>query len=203
MKNVFGKKSHNFKHGMIKTRFYTIWALMKDRCLNIRATGYKHYGGRGIKVCEEWLQFKNFRDDLLESYNIHVKKFGEKNTTIERIHNGKGYFLSNIRWATLEEQARNKRSNHLITYKNKTKTLTQWAKEFELDCRTLTKRLNKKWPLEKCFEKPTKTKLITFKGKSLTWPEWSKKLGVQYNTLKARFYAGMPLAKILSPQKLT
>lgn len=94
---------------MRSTRFYRVWSDMKTRCLNKNYRLFKDYGGRGIAICERWLRFEGFRDDLLRKYNRHVKMFGEKNTSIERINNDGNYDPKNVRWATRVEQNRNKR----------------------------------------------------------------------------------------------
>ena len=100
----------NKVHGFFGTRFYNIWATMKARCYKLKVTDrkYKHYQGKGIRVCEHWHKFENFRDDMYQSYLEHVQKLGEKQTTIDRINNAKNYELSNCRWATLSEQRLNR-----------------------------------------------------------------------------------------------
>lgn len=97
------------KHGMSRTRFYNIWSLMIRRCTDPNFSRYEVYGGRGIKVTQRWLDFINFRDDLLVDYENHVKVFGEKNTTLDRINVNGNYEPENIRFATLNEQAQNRR----------------------------------------------------------------------------------------------
>ena len=84
------------KHGLHKTRFYNIWCGIASRGKgNSRAKAYAN-----VKICERWLTFENFKDDMYESYLKHVEEFGEKHTTIERKENSKGYELSNCVWAT-------------------------------------------------------------------------------------------------------
>lgn len=97
------------KHNMSRTRFYNIWSLMIRRCSDPNFSKYEIYGGRGVKVNQRWHDFINFRDDLLAGYENHVKMFGEKNTTLDRVDVNGDYEPNNVRFATMNQQAQNRR----------------------------------------------------------------------------------------------
>lgn len=118
---------HSKTHGMKNTKFYGKWIMMKRRCRDKKCQVYKNYGGRGISVCDRWLKFENFRDDMYQFYLEHVKEFGEKDTTIDRINNDGNYCKENCRWATLIEQGNNKTNSRYLIYNGEKLTITQWA----------------------------------------------------------------------------
>lgn len=96
---LLGKSS--LKHGARarRTPTYRSWAAMRDRCLNPNATGYRRWGGRGIKPCPEWTFFENFLNDMGER---------PSGTTLDRIDNNLGYYKANCRWATSSQQNKNR-----------------------------------------------------------------------------------------------
>ena len=130
---IGGKSKYGTKHGESKTRLYKIWSRMRWRCENAGATGYSEYGGRGITVCEDWHNFKAFRDWALENGY-------QQDLTIDRIDNSKGYSPYNCRWATRKQQANNRRNTVYATIDGVTKTLTEWAEFSGLSRSTINNR---------------------------------------------------------------
>ena len=128
------------------TRLHSVWAGMKTRCLNPAASNYSYYGGRGITVCERWLKYANFHNDM----SPHP---GE-GWSLERIDNDGPYSPENCRWATRDEQNYNTRQNHWIEFAGKKQTITQWAKEIGLDNQTLHSRIYRLgWSLDRALTK--------------------------------------------------
>ncbi len=148
MKEVVSKQ--RIKHGLSETRLYKVWRTMKERCLCETYRDYKHYGGRGIKVCDEWLDdFMNFYNWAMDNGYDENAKRGEY--TIDRIDVNGNYEPSNCRIVSMKEQANNVRRNHLIEYKGKTQTLSQWSDEVGISSHTLLNRLQNGWSIEKAL----------------------------------------------------
>lgn len=182
------KKRNHKKHGCSNTKIYNTWRNMIDRCSNPKDHNFNNYGGRGIKVCDRWLKFENFYIDMIESYMKHIEKYGEKDTSIDRMNVNGDYTLSNCRWATPKEQAANRRSNHLITYKGQTKTLAEWSEKFNMLGSTINERLRRGWPIEKALETPPEEHYIqyVYNGESKTMSEWASIYNLPYDIVKAR-----------------
>ena len=132
-----------------KTELYSHLIAMKNRCLYKSQPGYKNYGGRGIKICDEWLH--NSLSFFEWSYkNGYIEGAG---LTIDRIDVNGNYEPSNCRWVSRKTQCNNKRNNHCITYKGRTQTLAQWCEELNLNYWTIKSRINRDhWSIEKAFE---------------------------------------------------
>lgn len=124
-------------HGQEGTRLYLIWQKMKDRCLNTNNSHYHRYGGRGIKVCDEW------HNSFVPFYEWAINNGYTEELTLDRIDNDGNYEPSNCRWVTMQEQCNNRSSNIKITIGNATKTLLQWCEIFEVDYRTVLSRYHR------------------------------------------------------------
>lgn len=111
---------------------YRIWSGMKTRCYNKKCKSYKHYGGRGIKVCDRWLGidgFANFLDDM-------GKRPTDKHS-LDRVDPNGPYSPENCRWATWKQQENNRRINKYYEYDGKKMTLPQWSRELGISLKTL------------------------------------------------------------------
>lgn len=145
LKNNSSTSSGNFKDGRTKNPLYGIWKKMLDRCENPSAKHYDRYGGRGIKVCDEWHDFWKF---VSWSDSVGGRP---KGYTIDRIDNDGDYCPDNCRWADWNTQTSNKSSNRYIEFNGKKQTIHQWAIETGLNEQTLTNRINRGWPIEKAL----------------------------------------------------
>ena len=134
-------------HGMKDPRLYKKWCSMKSRCNYPSSKCYPRYGGKGIKICDEW-------ENSFESFYKWAMETGYKDgLTIDRIDNSKGYSPDNCRWATHAEQCRNYSRNRFITYQGRTQCMSDWADEYGINRCTLAQRIKLGWSLERAFQK--------------------------------------------------
>lgn len=138
----------NSTHHCRNTRLYHIWIDMRQRCMNPNQPDYPRWGGRGISVCEPWLEsFDNFRKWAMESgYTDYL--------TIDRIDVNGNYCPENCRWATYEDQANNRRSSKLIEYKGEIRSETQWSRLLGGNRNLVHSRLKSGWSIEKALTTP-------------------------------------------------
>lgn len=133
-------------HGASKTAEYRSWLAMKKRCGNPMDKHYADYGGRGVAVCERWRQsFENFLADM-----------GTKPSpahTLDRIDNDGNYEPGNCRWATIHEQASNRRNNRIIEFENEKATIQEWSRRLGITISTLDYRL-RAWPMRLAMTLP-------------------------------------------------
>ena len=150
-------KNNNFKkHGLYwkNKRLNSILSGMKKRCYNNKNYCYKRYGGKGIKICDEWLDKDN---GFVNFYNWSIANGYEENLTIDRIDNNGNYEPSNCRWADFKTQCRNRTSNHLITYNGETHCLIEWCEKLNMSFGCLFARIERqKLSIEEAFNKPVR-----------------------------------------------
>lgn len=130
------------KHGGRKTKLYGVWYTMKNRCYNKKAKSYKSYGGRGIIICDEWLDFTKFQDWAFK--NGYEEN---KGLSIDRIDNNGNYEPSNCRWVDNFIQANNKRNNHKVETEKGQFSLNQLEHLTGMDHRLIGERLKRGWDI--------------------------------------------------------
>lgn len=126
-----------YKHGQSRTKEYRTWLHIRQRCENPNTPKFKLYGGAGIKVCERWMDYENFRADMGDCPS--------SKHTIDRIDGTKGYEPDNCRWATYAEQNRNLSSNVVIEIDGVKKILTDWCIEYGIKRVTADARIRNGW----------------------------------------------------------
>lgn len=179
-----------------RTPEYRIWCAMKTRCYNPNVANYEFYGGRGITVCERWIEsFANFLMDM------GPKPFPD--ASIDRHPDPDGpYSPENCRWASKKEQSQNSRKARMLTYNGETLCLLDWAKRLGIAHSTLRVRLEQ-WPLEKALTAPatpskkSTAQMLTCDGKTLSLKEWAHNQGIHYNTLRYRLSQGLSIEQAL------
>jgi len=123
-----------FKHGQSYREEYKIWRAMINRCYKKNNTAYSDYGGRGITVCDRWL-------NSFESFYADMGKRPSKEYSIERKNVNGNYDTSNCKWATTKEQSRNKRNNVVLTLDGESMCLMDWSIKTGIGHKTLSARI--------------------------------------------------------------
>jgi hypothetical protein len=179
-------------HGRHKSREYRTWIGIKSRCYNPNNTGYPSYGGRGIKVCDRWLEsFENFLADMGECPDFSM--------SIDRIDNDGDYAPDNCEWRTIGEQANNRRDNRLLEFAGRTQTVAQWARKFGISPITIGSRLRDGWSVKRALTTPAKViDILEFNGKKQNLAQWSAEFGISYDTLWRRMKRGWSIEKALT-----
>lgn len=187
----------NKTHGMRWTRLYNTWTQIKQRCTNEKNDRYEEYGGRGIKVCKEWM----------ESFEVFIEwaqKNGYRNDlSIDRIDVNGDYEPDNCKWSTQVEQQRNKRNNHYIPINGKSKTVAEWAEISGVPYKTLQRRIDTGCKKEDLF-KPVNYhwKQIEINGELKPMSVWAKEYGLQYSTIQRRYNRGVRGIDLLKTSRL-
>lgn len=151
-------KQRNIKHNGTNTRLYSVWNNMRRRCYEKTNKRYHRYGGRGIKVCEEWKNdFTAFRQWMLSQGYDETKTYGQQ--TLDRINNDGDYSPENCRLATIQEQNLNRSTRHLLEYNGEIMSITEWNTKMGYPDGCIDNRIRKGWDIERAItEKPRSKK---------------------------------------------
>lgn len=152
---------------LLNFHFYKKWYNINRRCDSDEAPSYNAYKARGIRVL--WKGYDEFKNDMFEGYNEHIKIHGEKDTTIDRLNPNSHYCKENCRWATMRQQLTENRQPYRsktatkINFQGEEKTIREWANILGINPRTLGKRISTGWPIEKAMV----AYIYDFKGRPL------------------------------------
>ena len=135
----------NTTHGQSRTPLYARWRAMIERTRNSNSDEFRNYGGRGISVCERWSSFENFASDMGPTFRPEL--------TLDRLDVDGNYEPDNCRWATQRDQQRNKRTNHVVTWRGRSLVVTDWAELLGLNPNTVVHRLRRGWTVERALTK--------------------------------------------------
>lgn len=175
-------------------RLYGIWIGIRSRCRNPNVTSYHLYGGRGIKVCDEWMSYEAFALWALENgYNDSL--------TIEREDVDGDYCPSNCSWISKGDQARNRRNNRKVTINGVTKTGAEWARMLGMEKHAFNDRIDSGMTPEEAFKKKPRSSKVMFEGELLTITEIAKRTGVNYRTLVSRLQRGISVEDATAESK--
>lgn len=197
-------KGKHYTHGLTGTRVYKTWESMKARCYNPNDGKYKKYGGRGIKVCDEWLGKDGAKNFAEWAYaNGFDENKHQREQSIDRIDVNGNYEPKNCRFTNAKVQANNRTNTIILEFQGKSQSLQEWADELGISESTIRWRLNKGYSTEKALStKVRKTasqrkKYLTYKGNTKIVSEWAKYLGIDSGILYARLKRGWTVEKTL------
>lgn len=166
------------KHNMSKTRIYSIWAGIKNRCYNKNKKEYDRYGGKGLLMCDEW------KEDFVKFYEWSIENGYSDDLTIDRIDNTKGYYPDNCRWTDYQTQTLNRSVTKYVDIDGEKFTIPQLSKKYGINKNCLYARVRKLGYTKEIIEPVIKT--YNYKGKEYRLYELAKLLGISEQTLYYR-----------------
>ena len=180
----------------LRRKLQKVFRSMIYRYYNENNRVYKYYGGKGVTICDEWLQsFDNF-------YNWALLNGYKEGLSIDRIDVNGSYSPKNCRWATMEEQSRNRTNTVLVEYNGKKMTLREWSEELNISLSTISKRKHNGYSDKEIIEGRPKRKRVAniylqYNGKTLSIREWSKELNTKEGTIRTRLDRGWSIEESL------
>lgn len=130
-----------------RTPEYRLWGYIKSRCYSPKNKSYRYYGGRGIRVCDEWR-------NSFEAFLAYIGK-KPKGAEFDRIDNNGDYKPGNVRWATRTEQNRNRRTTRFLTANGVTQCVQAWANQLGVSSKAIRQRIANGWTVEDAVSKPS------------------------------------------------
>ena len=174
---------------------YDAWNNAKQRCGDVNHPSWKNYGGRGIKVCEEW------RNDFKAFYE-HIGPKPTRDHTLDRIDNGKGYEPGNVRWTDCKTQARNTRSNRIVEYQGVRMTVAEACEKIGIRDNLIHGRMHNGFDFETAVAMPLrkrgKKQWVEYQGERVSVGQLEKRLGFAKDSLRQRFIRGWSLERAVS-----
>lgn len=182
-------------HGLTGTPEYKAWQSLRDRCYNEKAVQYPNYGGRGIVVCERWLEsFENFITDMGFRPGPEY--------SIDRENNDGNYEPGNCRWVTQEIQSNNKRNNIYYEFEGEQLTVSQIARKLKVSPATLNARLRYGMSPEEAFTKVFNRKWVVVNGEQITMDQLSKRFNIKYSKVYRHLVTlGKPVEDLLKVEE--
>ena len=190
-------------------RLYNVWASMKSRCLNKNNPAYPRYGGRGITICDEWMNnFSSFARWAYENGYMDDAKRGD--CTLDRIDSNGNYEPLNCRWVSFNIQNNNRRDNVLIEHNGVTHTMAEWSRIVGISTKVLHYRLKHGYSVDEALSLPlnsykngqSRFKTITLNGETHSLSEWSRITGICVSTISYRLKRGFTNEECLSKERL-
>lgn len=192
--------SHGFAKRGHRHPLFNVWVAMHQRCTNSKCKSYPRYGGRGIRVCDEWTG--------PEGFSQFIADMGEppKGMSLDRIDNDGHYCPSNCRWASRSQQQRNRSADvlRLVTIGDETLCLSEWADRFSISIATVRRRIDRYgWDDVMALTTPINptgrpSVKYTHNGMTLTLVEWSEVCGIPLKTLQSRMSENWTIERAIS-----
>lgn len=181
-------------HGMTNTKVFKTWQGIQARCYSPNNEKFKDYGGRGIKVCDRWLEsFENFFADMGHP---------QPHESIDRINNDGDYCPENCRWTDNKTQQRNTRRNRFLVLDGESKTIAEWSEITGISQGTISERIKYGWSDRDVLTKPAssngKPRYLEFNGESKTISGWARVTNISKSVISARLERGWTVEKALT-----
>ncbi len=180
-------------HGMFGTKLYMSWSAMLYRCRNPKAKAFPNYGGRGITVCDRWLNFSNFMLDMGDGHWDGAE--------IDRIDNNGNYEPGNCRWVTCAVNVRNKRNSLWVEFRGERRKLAELCAEIGVSRRHVNSRLAIGWDVDRALLEPVAGRqrlTVLLDGKRQYLTTVCANHGVSYGAVAGRLRRGWSIEVALS-----